>query len=52
MSRLLREAGWSWQQPIERATQRNEEALKEWSLERWPAIKKSRRGQGHDHLGR
>ena len=36
---------------IERATQRNEEALKEWSLQRWPAIKKSRRGQGHDQRG-
>ena len=45
VGRLLREAGWSRQQPIERATQRNEEALKEWSLQRWPAIKKSRRGQ-------
>ena len=40
VGRLLREAGWSRQQPIERATQRNEEALKQWSLERWPAIKK------------
>jgi transposase len=37
---LLREAGWSRQQPIERATQRNEAAIKQWSLERWPAIKK------------
>jgi transposase len=52
VGRLLREAGWSRQQPIERATQRNEEALKEWSEQCWPAIKKSRRGQGHDHLGR
>src|SRR5712691_207959 len=40
VGRLLREAGWSRQQPIERATQRNEEAIKQWSLERWPAIKK------------
>jgi Winged helix-turn helix len=51
VGRLLREAGWSRQQPIERATQRNEEALKEWSEQRWPAIKKSRRGQGHDQRG-
>src|SRR5712692_1225413 len=37
MSRLLREAGWSRQQSIERATQRNEEAIKQWSEQRWPA---------------
>ncbi|HEY6408193.1 MAG TPA: winged helix-turn-helix domain-containing protein [Ktedonobacteraceae bacterium] len=52
VGRLLREAGWRRPQPIERATQRNEEAIKEWSEQRWPAIKKSRRGSGHDHLGR
>src|SRR5438094_7359904 len=40
LGRLLREAGWSRQQPIERATQRNEEAIKQWSEERWPEIKK------------
>src|SRR2546421_6360038 len=40
VSRLLREAGWSRQQPIERATQRNEEAIEQWTKERWPAIKK------------
>jgi len=39
-------------QPIERATQRDKEAIKQWSLERWPAIKKSRGGQGHHRLGR
>src|SRR5438876_9883878 len=40
VGRLLREACWSRQQPIERATQRNEAAIKQWSKERWPAIKK------------
>jgi len=40
VGRLLREAGWSRQQPIERATQRNEAAIKQWFEERWPAIKK------------
>jgi transposase len=40
VGRLLREAGWSRQQPIGRATQRNEAALKQWSEQRWPAIKK------------
>src|SRR5436190_21266199 len=43
VGRLLREAGWSRQQPIERATQRDEEAIKQWSLECWPAIKKKPR---------
>jgi len=36
---LLRETGWSRQQPIERATQRNEAAIKQWSEQHWPAIK-------------
>ena len=40
VGRMLREAGWSRQQPIERATQRNEAAIKEWSEERWPDSKK------------
>jgi transposase len=41
VGRLLREAGWSRQQPIERASQRNEEAIKRWAEQRWPAIKKT-----------
>ena len=40
VGKLLREAGWSRQQPIERATQRDEEAIKDWYEKRWPAIKK------------
>ncbi len=40
VGRLLREAGWSRQQPIERATQRNEEAISDWYETRWPALKK------------
>jgi transposase len=40
VGRLLRETGWSPQQPIERATQRNEEAIKQWYEDRWPDIKK------------
>jgi transposase len=42
VSRLLRQAGWSVQRPIQRATQRNEAAIKRWQEERWPAIKKRR----------
>jgi transposase len=40
VSRLLRQIGWSRQQPIERATQRNEQAIEQWYAQRWPAIKK------------
>ncbi len=40
VGRLLREAGWSRQQPLERATQRNEGAIKAWYDTRWPALKK------------
>ncbi len=52
VGRLLREAGWSRQQPIERATQRDEAAIKQWPEQRWPALKKSRGGPGHHCLGR
>ena len=52
VGKLMREAGWSRQKPVERASQRNEEALKNWSEERWPDIKKSRSGQSHHRLGR
>jgi transposase len=40
VGRLMREAGWSRQKPVARASQRNEEAIKKWSHERWPALKK------------
>jgi transposase len=40
--RLLRKAGWSVQQPIERATQRQEHAIEQWWEERWPALQKKR----------
>jgi transposase len=40
ISRLLRQAGWSVQRPIRRATQRDEEAVRRWYEERWPALRK------------
>src|SRR5712691_1518781 len=40
VGKLMREAGWSRQKPVERASQRNEEGIKKWSDERWPHIKK------------
>ncbi len=42
VSRLVRQAGWSRQQPLERATQRDEAAIRRWYAERWPALKKKR----------
>jgi transposase len=46
VGKLLRAAGWSVQQPIERASQRNEAAIEAWRTERWPALKRglTRRG--------
>src|SRR5262249_37672069 len=41
--KLLREMGLSFQQPVERPTQRDEEAIAAWAHERWPAIKKAER---------
>lgn len=38
--RLLCACGWSRQKPICRATQRNEEAIRDWQEERLPALKK------------
>src|SRR5215475_10568370 len=40
ISRLLRSVGLSVQQPIERATQRDEQAVTTWQSETWPALKK------------
>ena len=38
--KLLREMGLSYQQPIEKASQRDEAAVAAWTDERWPTIKK------------
>ncbi len=51
VGRLMREAGWSRQEPIERATQRNEEAIKDWHEKRWPAIKKKPRRKNEPSSG-
>src|SRR3954453_19200129 len=40
VGKLLRAAGWSVQKPITRATQRNEAAIEEWRIKRWPALKR------------
>lgn len=38
---LLRSLGWSFQKPVVRATQRDEEAIATWREKRWPELKKS-----------
>jgi transposase len=40
ISRLLHRLGYSVQRPIERATQRDEAAVRGWWEHRWPAVKK------------
>jgi transposase len=40
ISRLLHRLGYSVQRPIERASQRDEGAVRVWWEQRWPALKK------------
>ena len=40
VSRLLKALEWTPQQPIERASQRDEAAIAAWRAERWPTLKK------------
>jgi transposase len=42
VGRILKACGWSSQKPVHRASQRNEEAIQRWKVERWPEIKKRR----------
>ena len=42
VSRLLKALEWTPQQPIERASQRDEAAIAAWRAQRWPELKKSR----------
>ncbi len=41
MSRLLKRIKHSVQKPIERATQRDEQAIANWKEQRWPELKKT-----------
>ncbi len=52
MSRLLKAIKYSVQQPIERASQRDEQAIKTWKEEKWPALKKSPARRQNDHVRR
>jgi len=40
VGRILKQYGWSRQKPSRRAPQRDEEAIRRWKEERWPALKK------------
>lgn len=40
--KVLRSMGWTLQRPARRARERNEEAIRQWVAERWPAVKKKR----------
>jgi transposase len=46
VSRLLRQIGWSVQKPIQRATQRDEQAIARWATERWPALQAKPKASG------
>jgi transposase len=52
VGRLVREAGWSQQQPVQRATQRDEAAIQVWKEERWEVVKKSPTGRTNPSVGR
>ena len=38
--KLLRSMNWSVQRPAGRALERDEEAIRQWKQQRWPAVKK------------
>ncbi len=52
MSRLLKRINYSVQEPIERASQRDEAAIATWKEQRWPQLKKSPAGGANDRLCR
>ena len=40
VGRLLQQIGWSRQKPVERASQRNEQAIERWRTEKWQELEK------------
>jgi transposase len=44
VSQILHRAGFTPQQPIQRAAERDEQAIKHWRRHQWPAVKGSRAG--------
>ena len=47
VGRILKQCGWTYQKPISRATQRNEETVLQWCNERWPELKKKLKKKSH-----
>jgi transposase len=45
---LLKRLRWSWQVPVTRATQRDEEAIAAWRTETWPAVSHPERPLSRD----
>lgn len=41
--RLLKRHGWSWQQPVRRAIERDDDAVEVWKKETWPRVRAPRR---------
>ena len=46
VGRILKRLGWSRQKPIERASQRDEEAIERWRTEKWVELKKKPKKKG------
>lgn len=46
VSRLLKRLNWTPQQPVRRASQRNDAQIEQWRTEVWPALKKRRPTSG------
>ena len=44
--RILRAMEWTLQRPACRARERNERAIRQWVAQQWPAVKKTRGGNG------
>lgn len=49
---LLQQCGWSRQQPLRRARQRDEVAIANWPTTTWPRLKKSGSRAANDRVGR
>jgi transposase len=43
VGRILKTINWSRQKPIEKASQRDEEAIEQWRTEKWEEIKKKQK---------
>ena len=51
VSRLLRQIGWSVQKPIQRALQRDEQAIARWTGEQWPVLQGKLKASGGPSSG-